>query len=340
VEYLRPGLAHDAIYIMVEDEFLSTASLYTSHLHHAEYVRLKNLAKSRAESSCCLPTTKLTAVEALRGTDEGRTGMRGETVQKRKLEGREKGNEEAVEGMRREARGAVAGSDSDSDRGMNGDEDEDDDEEDGVNAPWAGTSLHKLMAPIEKKNLTSLTGLQGIQSHTRAAKGYAKPDEGASPRKTLPQPIPKTKRVEVQPARPKNVAFTTSRVVPQSASSSRGRQAKSPSVSASPDSSDLDAPPPPRSKSSNPPPSVSSKPSDPLTLTASDLFHPFQHDSRPQEPDPSLPPTKLPLLHQHRPPNPDPELDNNDDDEEAAAAAARRRLQMRRDREAMVKKKG
>lgn len=273
--------------------------------------------------------------------------MRGETVQKRKLEGREKGNEEAVEGMRREARGAVAGSDSDDSNPNNRqgnedeDEDEDEDEEDGVNAPWAGTSLHKLMAPIEKKNLTSLTGLQGIQSHTRAAKGYAKPDVGASPRKTLPQPISKTKRIEVQSARPKKVEFTTSRVVPQASGSSRGWQAKPPSVSASPDSSDLDALPPPRSKSSNPPASVSSKPSDPLTLAASDLFHPFQHRSRPHQPDPSSPPKILPSHYHHRRPNPNPELDNNNDDEEAvAAAAARRRLQMRRDREATVKKKG
>ncbi|KAL8666299.1 MAG: hypothetical protein Q9202_001568 [Teloschistes flavicans] len=321
VEYLRPGLAHDDIYIMVDDEFLSTASLYTSHLHHAEYIRLKNLAKARAQSSSSLPTTRLTAVEAGRGTD-GKTGMRRETVQKQKLQQKEKGNEAAVEGMRKEARDAIAGSDSSS----RGEGDEDEDEEDGVNAPWAGTSLHKLMAPIEKTNLTSLTGLQGIQSHTRAAKGYAKPEEG-NPR-TVSQATPKKKTVEVRAGFGKEVGFTTSRI-PQ-ASSSR-RQAMSPSVSSSPASSDLDALPPLRSKASKPPP-PSSKPSDPLTLAASDLFHLSQrhaplasnHRSRPLKPDPS-PPTKP--SRPHRP----PDLVSADDGDEAAAAA-RRRLQMRRDR--------
>ncbi|KAF2842261.1 hypothetical protein M501DRAFT_402411 [Patellaria atrata CBS 101060] len=38
---MRPGLAADDIYIMVEDEFLSTAHLFTAHLHRAEYKRLK-----------------------------------------------------------------------------------------------------------------------------------------------------------------------------------------------------------------------------------------------------------------------------------------------------------
>lgn len=47
VEYMREGYNADDIYMMVEDEFLSTAKLFTQHIHHAEYVRLKKLAKSR-----------------------------------------------------------------------------------------------------------------------------------------------------------------------------------------------------------------------------------------------------------------------------------------------------
>ena len=47
VKYMREGYHADDIYLMVEDEFLSTAKMYTQHIHHAEYVRLKKLAKSR-----------------------------------------------------------------------------------------------------------------------------------------------------------------------------------------------------------------------------------------------------------------------------------------------------
>lgn len=40
---------------MVEDEFLSTAYLYTQHLHRAEYVRLKDLAKHKASHEIARP---------------------------------------------------------------------------------------------------------------------------------------------------------------------------------------------------------------------------------------------------------------------------------------------
>ncbi|KAF2483038.1 hypothetical protein BDY17DRAFT_323803 [Neohortaea acidophila] len=47
VEYMREGFHADDIYMMVEDEFFSTAKIFTQHLHHAEYVRYKRLAASR-----------------------------------------------------------------------------------------------------------------------------------------------------------------------------------------------------------------------------------------------------------------------------------------------------
>ena len=47
VEYMREGYNADDIYMLVEDEFLSTAKMFTQHIHHAEYVRLKKLARSR-----------------------------------------------------------------------------------------------------------------------------------------------------------------------------------------------------------------------------------------------------------------------------------------------------
>lgn len=37
--------------MMVEDELVSTARLFTTHIHHAEYVRLKRLARSRGDGA-------------------------------------------------------------------------------------------------------------------------------------------------------------------------------------------------------------------------------------------------------------------------------------------------
>lgn len=47
VEYMREGYHVDDMWRMVEDEFYSTAQSFTQHIHRAEYVRLKKLAKSR-----------------------------------------------------------------------------------------------------------------------------------------------------------------------------------------------------------------------------------------------------------------------------------------------------
>ncbi|KAF5000989.1 hypothetical protein FGRMN_1359 [Fusarium graminum] len=45
--FMRPGLDHDDRYRMVEDEFLNMAHQFTTHLHRAEYNRLKNLVKNQ-----------------------------------------------------------------------------------------------------------------------------------------------------------------------------------------------------------------------------------------------------------------------------------------------------
>ncbi|TKX19788.1 hypothetical protein C1H76_7986 [Elsinoe australis] len=55
-EPMREGYSADDVYMMVEDEFLSTAQLYTSHLHRAEYQRLKKLAKLRETEEVSRPT--------------------------------------------------------------------------------------------------------------------------------------------------------------------------------------------------------------------------------------------------------------------------------------------
>lgn len=44
---MRPGPQRDDRYRMVEDEFLNMAHQFTTHLHRAEYNRLKSLAKSQ-----------------------------------------------------------------------------------------------------------------------------------------------------------------------------------------------------------------------------------------------------------------------------------------------------
>ncbi|GAB7361726.1 hypothetical protein MBLNU230_g1773t1 [Neophaeotheca triangularis] len=51
VEPMREGWEQDDAWMMVEDELLSTARLFTSHIHHAEYVRLKQLARSRGDGA-------------------------------------------------------------------------------------------------------------------------------------------------------------------------------------------------------------------------------------------------------------------------------------------------
>ena len=51
VEYMREGFHADDSFMMVEDEFVATAKLFTQNIHHAEYVRLKQLARSRGEGT-------------------------------------------------------------------------------------------------------------------------------------------------------------------------------------------------------------------------------------------------------------------------------------------------
>ncbi|EMC91695.1 hypothetical protein BAUCODRAFT_152089 [Baudoinia panamericana UAMH 10762] len=51
VEYMREGYDADDVWMMVEDEFYSTAQSFTQHIHFAEYVRLKKLAKARGQGS-------------------------------------------------------------------------------------------------------------------------------------------------------------------------------------------------------------------------------------------------------------------------------------------------
>ncbi|KAL9047096.1 MAG: hypothetical protein Q9214_000244 [Letrouitia sp. 1 TL-2023] len=140
---------------MVEDELLAVARTFTNHLHHAEYVRQKNLARERnslASARIARPTDSITAIRA-------------ETKKRKEAEIRAAKNKAALEDLNGDIQTKIPlGDDSDLEHLSDDD-----------SAPWVGTSLQSLMAPEAKKNLTSLTGLQGIQSSTKAAAGYSKP---------------------------------------------------------------------------------------------------------------------------------------------------------------------
>ncbi|KAL8921216.1 MAG: hypothetical protein Q9208_005827 [Pyrenodesmia sp. 3 TL-2023] len=306
IEPMRPGLSHDDIYIMVEDEFLSTAQLFTSHLHHAEYVRLKNLAQARSSASSLgnhqRPTDSITT-------------MRAETLKKKQAEAKAGKNKLAIEQMKRDARGGIAVSDHSDDLEEDSDAD---------TAPWAGTSLQGLMAPdARRQNLTSLSGLHGIKSSTRAAKGYDMQVDASPGRNRQSQ---RQRQPDAKPA----YRYTTKRHSNIPISSEDDDE----------DDEDLDAPakrrpsPPPNP---NPKPSLPSKPPPPtnpynaLTLAAEDLY---------QSTQPSSKPTKTNTAPDyHSPPSKYSRLDSSPPSRDDAAAGVRKRIQARRERTAAVEKK-
>ncbi|KAL8712926.1 MAG: hypothetical protein Q9220_002784 [cf. Caloplaca sp. 1 TL-2023] len=238
--YLIPGLAQDDIYIMVEDEFLSTASLFTSHLHHAEYVRLKNLAASNP-----LHNRAAAAAAGINRPTDSITALRLETKRKKSAEQRVAKNKNAIETMKADARRDLNIAVSDND-----DLTEDDSESEPDKQPWAGTSLQSLMAPTARKNLTSLSGLQGIQSSTKAGL------------QNRPPPTRKHKQANAQQGK---------RFAPQPKSKPSHRRRSFDDSSSASSSEDV----PPTSK----PPKTTS--TNPFHLAAEDLFHPASSSRKP-----------------------------------------------------------
>lgn len=310
---MRPGLSADDIYIMVDDEFLSTAQLFTSHLHHAEYRRLRKLAAARSSSTASAldqrPTDSITL-------------MRAETLKKKQAEAKAGKNKVALEQMKKDARGGIAVSDHSDDL--------DEEDSDADAAPWVGTSLQGLMAPDarKKKNLTSLSGLHGIKSSTRAAKGYEmKVDES-----------PVRSRSQRGQVRFDDDGKSTYRIpLFDVATSSEDDDDDNDDD----DNDDLDAPiarrrrppPPPKSRPQTKPPAVdpNARPSNPLTLAADDLFQPTR------------PPPKSTTINpgaEVSPPSKHNRLGSSPrSKDDAAAAAARRRAQARRDRATAIEKR-
>ncbi|MCJ1399870.1 hypothetical protein MMC11_003073 [Xylographa trunciseda] len=181
-EFMAEGLDRDDIYIMVEDEFHAVAKQFTQHLHHAEYKRLKNLAKTKNAS----------AITTISRPTDSITEMREETKKKKDQESKAAKQKIALAHIRGQAaaKRPRTGSDVESDVEVTRGDD-----------LWAGTTLHGLMTSPSKKQ-TSLTGLQGVLSGTRAAAGYSKP-KGR---------VPQTKYFDLDPQAgpPEQITHTTS----------------------------------------------------------------------------------------------------------------------------------
>ena len=169
---LRPGLNGDDIYIMVEDEFLATAQTFTRHLHHAEYQRLKRLAKERNGRD---------VPKVSRPTD-GTTAMREELRKKKQAEEvgarTKKGVEDTLPPQR-----PRAVSDGEVDVVVAKDHE-----------PWQGTHLQSFMTATPQSSKRSLVGLQGVSSKTRAAAGFTKAQK-QSPSKSQQKTIFPTEKV-------------------------------------------------------------------------------------------------------------------------------------------------
>jgi hypothetical protein len=153
---MRPGLDKDDIYIMVEDEFHAVAQQFTKHLHHAEYVRLKNAAKNRNVST----------IKSISRPTDSVTTMRDETKKKKQAEAQEMKAKAGVDAIIKPVSKAADES-----------EESDFENEGRIDDPWQGTQLQRFMTKSPKKNLTGLTGLQGVVSYTRAAAGMKRPEK-------------------------------------------------------------------------------------------------------------------------------------------------------------------
>lgn len=183
------GYDNDDIYMMVEDEFLTTAHTFTMHLHQEEYERRKKQAKTRNAHALGGPARPV----------DPKARMIAETKMNIEAQNAAKRHKAALDGMTDGVQRPRVDSEEDEDIGEGTDDDRDDD-------PWVGTQLHTLMTSPRVSR--SLIGLQGVKSNTRAALGYGNP---SAKRKTSPTPAPKFSVGARQPfQQPIDVEDTTS----------------------------------------------------------------------------------------------------------------------------------
>lgn len=150
---MREGFDADDIYIMVEDEFQSIAQSFTQHLHHAEYIRMRNKAK----------TENASAIKDLARPTDASTTMRAETKKRKEAEVLSAKHKAALKQIKADAGVGI----------VTPGEEDDEMEEDKEDDPWVGTTLQGLMTS-PKKSQQALVGLQGVKSTTRAAAGFSK----------------------------------------------------------------------------------------------------------------------------------------------------------------------
>jgi len=306
-EPMRPGLSADDIYIMVEDEFLSVARTFTAHLHHAEYIRLKNEARNRNSATLSNISRPVDSI----------TTMRAETKKKKEAQAQEARTKAGVESIKGPKRPVTASDDSDID------------ETEGQAQPWEGTQLQRFMMTSPKKALTSLTGLQGVTSYTRAAAGYE--------RSKLTQQSP----IASQPHGPGKATAKATATKHETSED---------------DDDDLDAPPrapshPPAAtskpyptpKTHAPPPPPHTKPTAKPPTPPRPRARRSLLDMTPLPPPPptstSKPPPKPPKKdpHPHPPtPYPEPVHDPSSSFDREALRARKRRMQARKEKEGRV----
>lgn len=152
---------------MVEDEFLSTAHTFTSHLHRAEYARLKNLSRSSPKPNLKQDSRPVDSLTKMRAEMKRQKEAEAQARKVGKMMG-------TLNGAAAAKRKALGGGDeeAESDSGL-----EDVMEERGDEV-GAGTALRHLMRKDPEKNLGSLSGLQGVRSETRAARGFEPAERG------------------------------------------------------------------------------------------------------------------------------------------------------------------
>jgi hypothetical protein len=169
------GLEDDDKYVMVEDEFHVAAKTFTQHLHHAEYVRLKQLAKSRNTSK----------IHTISRPVDSRAEMKEDTRRTKTPETKSKLQKNTLQDV------VVAKGAGESDL---------DDPADTHEGPWAGTSLQGLMAS-PKRAERSLIAVSGIRSSTRAAAGFTKAANIATPIGRFTHPVKEEHTSELTQAR-------------------------------------------------------------------------------------------------------------------------------------------
>lgn len=233
---MQDGLDGDDIYIMVEDEFHAVAKMFTQHLHHAEYVRLKNLAKSRTASTAFTISRPVDSI----------TAMRNETKKKKEAETRDIRSNAAIQQIKSGAARPASDDSGPSDADADADAD---------NAHWRGTALQDLMTVSPTKNQISLTGLHGVKSSTRAAAGYSKAESRpCQPRVKAIDLGPKsTKQTSSNPTQSEDSTLDESSTDDLDAPTAKSQHKASNSSRTSAPSTRLRSSPPPKLPPQNPP---------------------------------------------------------------------------------------